>query len=212
MIYRASVSRKTGRSCMRFYPKSHRIPTRAFCFTRQSVSCPGSRRADISPLTSWTGECQRTCRHSPPTFHKVPFLHTKYIHCTQNPQISHIYSIRLRPKCSTLSKSDLGRYEALCMLLFQYCLSQSEDLWTEETTYLPTTQPSYTTGSAVGWLLYTLIQNIVLTIKFIQVFHNTEEPKQAFWPTNKSNGSQSHWFIAFLKSSWVPVASLLIMA
>lgn len=121
-----------------------------------TMSCPGCRRADISPLTSWTGECQRTCRHSPPTFHKVPFLHAKYMHCTQNPQISHIYSLRLRPKCSTLSKSDLGRDEALCVLLLQYCLSQSEDLWTEETTYLPTTQPAYTTGSAVGWLLYTL--------------------------------------------------------
>ena len=32
-----NVSVKTGRSCLHFYPKSHRIPTTTFCFTRQSL-------------------------------------------------------------------------------------------------------------------------------------------------------------------------------
>ena len=123
-----------------------------------AMSCPGSRRADISPLSSWTGECQRTCRHSPPSFHKVFTFFTRKVHLLslRTPKYLIYYSLRLRPKCSILYISDLGRDEALWVLFFHYCLAQSEDLWTEETSYLPTIQPTYTSGSAMGWLLYTL--------------------------------------------------------
>ena len=163
-----------------------------------AMSCPGSRRADISPLSSWTGECQRTCRHSPPSFHKVFTFFTRKVH---------LLSLRT-PRYLRFGQRR-GSMGGVLSLLFG-------SVW-RPVNWRNKLSPHHT-ANIYQWFsygmtaLYSLIQNIGYTIKFIQVFHNTEEPKQTFWPTNKTNGSQSHWFIAFLKYSSVLIASLLITA
>ena len=167
------------------------------------MSCLNSRRINIGP-TSWIDECPRTCRHSPPSWHKVFtfFPHAKHTHSPSRlPYVSYITASDSGPSFSILSKSGPHTHEALRVFLsvqlLQYCSSESEDLWTEETSYLPNIQPTYNSGSSMEWVLYRLPfkiyktggkKSLIHSISEIQAFVFAVEYFLSLLPAHRNSG------------------------